>query len=935
MRKRLALLNLLILSAMTAEALPSYTFTRYLERNGIPTTRVEKIIQDADGYLWLASWSGLYRFDGLRFISFRKNPAAAAASAADERLADLSGDRFGQLWLLTMNNVLHRFDCSSGESGKPLAYGIQAIFKLAGDDFRFVTSHGTVLKSDYSRDGKDCTLSECLRLPRGENVISVFSDSDGTVWTLTDKGIYSGEKLVAAIPGLCSYESTDKLYIGSTGGRMLIAGKNRTSIENIGTDIRVELIAAVPGREEFLAGSGESGLFCWNRADGSVTRVKNDSWNGGPLRQQRDRFGNLWIYSENGSLNWYDKDARKLVPFYNSRLQPAWNPETRLNALFVDSQGNLWLSGSWGGLERASYNAGEFRLRPIDSRPGASPAANDVRAVFQSGDGTIYVSTRDCKVHLLDSLLHEIAFWQTEAPVYTITQAGDGNIWLGTKGSGIIENTAGPSEAADYRPHHYAKSEDYYAPNSELIYDFNSDSPDRLWIASFDGSLSYVDMSDSERRFISKKNLLSFPTEQLNMMRHVSFGPDGKLYASGTLGLFVCPNPDADAQDLRFIRFPRVKDYDIQHILFTGGGELWASSSGNGFIRLESTSPDSNIRTFTTRSGLMSNFVLSAIEDRSGNIWIASNGGLNKFNPRTGSIIGYSYGRIGLNMRFNEGKPLMASDGKIYFNTTRGLMYFDPDEVSNSSFVPKILVNSLTVTGKRKNPDASGTVRMRKRDALNLNFSAIDLSAPERVIYYYMLDGRDRQWNSLGNDPRIHIDRLKPGKYSLRLRSTNGDGVFTDNEKTIELVVSPDFLPCLLLAVLFLGAAAFSLTRRRTLPSPGTEDDLDSAQRFKKEFSEYLAEHIDDGELNITEMAAAMNMSRSALFGKCRSATGMAPLEYLRSMRFSKAAEMLGSDRYSISQIAWATGFNDSHYFSKAFKQKFGMTPSEYRRRHR
>ena len=79
MRKRLALLNLLILSAMTAEALPSYTFTRYLERNGIPTTRVEKIIQDADGYLWLASWSGLYRFDGLRFISFRR-PATTSAS---------------------------------------------------------------------------------------------------------------------------------------------------------------------------------------------------------------------------------------------------------------------------------------------------------------------------------------------------------------------------------------------------------------------------------------------------------------------------------------------------------------------------------------------------------------------------------------------------------------------------------------------------------------------------------------------------------------------------------------------------------------------------------------------------------------------------------------------------------------------------------------
>ena len=598
----------------------------------------------------------------------------------------------------------------------------------------------------------------------------------------------------------------------------------------------------------------------------------------------------------------------------------------------VYKEGVGYLSGTGGYITALMFCTIGYRLWILGKEYGFKSPSEYLRNRYYSESYGFFVAALLFlpAALLLDSLLHEIAFWQTEAPVYTITQAGDGNIWLGTKGSGIIENTAGPSEAADYRPHRYAKSEDYYAPNSELIYDFNSDSPDRLWIASFDGSLSYIDMSDSERRFISKKNLLSFPTEQLNMMRHVSFGPDGKLYASGTLGLFVCPNPDADAQDLRFIRFPRVKDYDIQHILFTGGGELWASSSGNGFIRLESTSPDSDIRTFTTRSGLMSNFVLSAIEDRSGNIWIASNGGLNKFNPRTGSIIGYSYGRIGLNMRFNEGKPLMASDGKIYFNTTRGLMYFDPDEVSNSSFVPKILVNSLTVTGKRKNHDASGTVRMRKRDALNLNFSAIDLSAPERIIYYYMLDGRDRQWNSLGNDPRIHIDRLKPGKYSLRLRSTNGDGVFTDNEKTIELVVSPDFLPCLLLAVLFLGAAAFSLTRRRTLPSPGTEDDLDSAQRFRKEFSEYLAEHIDDGELNIAEMAAAMNMSRSNLHIKMKALTGSSAMDFIRKIRFSKACELLKDGRYSIADISSMVGFSSPAYFTTSFKKHIGCLPSEY-----
>lgn len=933
MLKGLAIMNFFILSAIAAEALPSYTFTRYLERNGIPTTRVEKIIQDGDGYLWLASWSGLYRFDGMNFTSFRRNPVPSAASSSDERLTDLSLDDYGHLWLFSRSNVLYRFDCATGEPGKKAAGGIRSIFRLSGSDFRFVTTRGTVLRSEYSKDGEECALSEYMRLPQGENVISICSDSEGTVWTLTDKGVYADGSLMAALPGLCFFEYGGECYIGSTEGRLLTVDDNGMEVVHIGNGIRIELLAPVPGSDEFLAGSAESGLFCWSGGDGVITPVKNESWTGSPLKHQSDRLGNLWIYSENGSLNWYDRESRELVPFYNRRLQPEWNAETRLDAFFPDSQGNLWISGSWGGLERASYNAGEFRLKAMDASPDAAPEANDVRAVFQGSDGTIYAATQDCKVHLLGSGLEELASWSAESPVYSIEQTDDGSIWLGTKGSGVIENTVNTLGTTSYIPRVHAKSEDYYAPNSALIYDLDSGSPDRLWIASFDGSLSYVDMSDGGRRFISKKNLISFPTEQLNMLRHIRFGPDGMLYACGTLGLFVCTNPDGRPEDMHFTRFTDVRDCDIQHILFTRDGELWASSSGNGLIHFENTSPDSRTRAYTTLSGIMSNFVLSAIEDDTGNIWVASNGGLNKFNPESGSIIGYSYQRIGLNMRFNEGEPLLADDGNIYFNTDRGLMYFNPGQVSNSSFVPKIIIKSMTVTGKRKNQETRSTVRMRKRDALNLSFGAIDLSAPERVIYYYRLDGRDSRWNSLGNRPAIRIGSLKPGKYDLRLRSTNGDGVLVDNERRIQLVVTPDFLPCLLFTLVFIAATIVSLTRRR--PPTVPEEEKGDAAQFRKVFSDYLAEHIDDGELNIAGMAAAMNMSRSALFEKCRASTGMAPLEYLRSMRFCKAAEMLRSGDGSISQIAYATGFNDSHYFSKAFRQRFGMTPSEYRRKHR
>ena len=934
MRKLPAFVNIFIMSTLNASAQPAYTFTRYLERNGIPTTTIEKIIQDDDGYLWLASWSGLYRFDGINFVNYRTGQGDARTGGADDRLADLHHDAYGHIWLLSYSNTLYRFDCSDGEMDEPVNARIMSVFKLSDTDFRFVTAGGEILRSEYSRNGQSCSLVRYLDIPDGESVVRICKDSEGTVWTLTEHAIYKDTGKLTDSPGYCFFEGRDGLYFGSSAGKLLKYDGSALDTIDTGISGRVELLAEIPGRHEFLTGSAGN-LVCWDAGDGSVSAVKCDSWTNGRLQLQTDDFGNIWIYSDRGSLNWYDKDKMELLPFYNGSLQREWNAETYVNTVFADSQSNLWIAGSWGGLERASYNAGEFRLMRPDPRPEAPADANNVRAVFQGSTGLIYAATRDGKVHILGDGMKERAVWQTPAPVYAIAES-DGAIWLGTKGAGIMENAARTPGTTAFYPLRYCKDERYYAPNSDMIYDLNTEDPERLWIASFDGSLSYIDMSDSRRQFISKKNLLTFPTEQLNMMRHVRFGPDGRLYACGTLGLFVCDNPGGRPEEMEFTRFPSVKDYDIQHILFTDDGELWASSSGNGFLHFSGTGSDSSVSHYTSRNGIMSNFVLSAVQDRSGNIWIASNGGLNKFNPESGSIIGYSYSRLGLDMRFNEGEPLLTSDGEICFNTTRGIMHFDPEKVSNSSFVPKILISYIMVTGRRKAPDAAGKVRMKRRDALTLRFLAIDLSAPERVLYSYRLEGRDDRWTSLGRDPRIQIDGLKPGRYTLWLRSTNADGVPVRNETPVSIVVSPGLFLYLSVPVLLAAALLGMMLSGRRGKRKRTPDEAEAAesedQKFRRELTAYLESHIDDGELNIAAMAAAMNMSRSALFEKCRSVIGIAPLEYLRNMRFAKAAEMLSSGDYSISQIAYATGFNDSHYFSKAFKQKFGMTPSEYRK---
>ena len=936
MRKLLLIAMALIATAAVSRAMPSYTFTRFQEKNGMPTTTIEKIIQDRNGFLWLASWSGLYRFNGTDFTRYETSPAAElSGNSYQNRLMDLHSDGFGHIWVLSSNNTLYRLDPHSRRSEKETPLQVTSIFKLSGTDFRFPTARGTILKCEYSGDGKKCTLTRFFSIPRDENVNLICTDSSGNVWTLTSRAIYRNTEKFTDMPGLCFLDNGGTIYFGSTGGQLIkVQGESATVLQSK-THHPVELLVKTGDGKEFPGGSSRGGLFCWDPATDEAVRIKGCTDTGRPLKYQKDSRGNIWIYTKRGSLCWYDPDKKELVPFYNPEFQHGWNSETFLNTMYVDSQDNLWISGSWGGLEHARYNPGEFKLKRIDDDPEASGDANNVRAVLQGSSGMIYAATRDNRIHLLDDRLEEVAVWPTDGPVYTMAETADGTVWLGSKGAGITENLALPHGSIYYAPRVWRKNEeDFYGSDCDLVYDLNTADSNRLWISSFDSSLSYLDLG-GKRQFISRKNRISFPTQQLNRMRYSCFGPDGKLYAGGSLGVFVCDNPGGEPEEMTFERFMSVADFDVQHLLFSEDGRLWASSSGNGFISFDSTEPDSGVKLYTTEDGLMSNFVLSAVEDRSGNIWIASNGGLNKFNPQTSSIIGYPYSRMGLDIQFNEGRPLLADDGEIFFNTTGGLLHFNPDEISNSSYVPRILINFIIINGRRRDPDDFGRARMKRNSTLDLHFQAIDLAAPDRVIYYYKLDGRDESWNSLGHDPFLHISGLKPGRYVLRLRSTNADGVAVDNERSMHVIVSPGLLLFyILLPLVLLGAGVAGILVLRTKKTPPEEpaaEDSDAA-RFRGELTAFLKEHIDDGELNIASIASAMNMSRSALFQKCRESLQMTPLEYLKELRFAKAAEMLGAGKHSIAQTAWATGFNDAHYFSKAFKQKFGMTPSEYRK---
>ena len=102
-------------------------------------------------------------------------------------------------------------------------------------------------------------------------------------------------------------------------------------------------------------------------------------------------------------------------------------------------------------------------------------------------------------------------------------------------------------------------------------------------------------------------------------------------------------------------------------------------------------------------------------------------------------------------------------------------------------------------------------------------------------------------------------------------------------------------------------------------------------RKFMDKVLETIEKNLDNGDLTVEDIASEVNMSRSVFFKKLKTLTGLSPIEFLRQIRMKRAAQLIETEEYNMAQIAYMVGINDSHYFSKCFKQQYGITPTEYK----
>lgn len=713
--------------------------------------------------------------------------------------------------------------------------------------------------------------------------------------------------------------------------------------------------------------------------------------NMGKYSLYKDKFGTEWRIGSDGDMSYKDSSTGSYVDYPSS-----WNGASRIMACAADREGNLWMTSSYGVFKL------KFSKQPYE--PVLQDKPSLIRSIFIDNKKRCWMSGQtDGTVRLLDlqgntlgylghdGLLHK-GYISYGSPIYCIMQDSHGNYWLCSKPDGLYRLR----ETADghFTINHFTLVKgDRYSLNDDSIYHCIEDNRGRLWVATFNHGINcIVNPSSDHPTVLNINNGLRLPSTNGMRVRQFHITRSNILLAATTSGLLIA---DISASDPRKITFNlHIKDVGRESSLSNNATmfvtedyrhRVFVCTESGGINQILSTNlldKELRFRHFNLSTGFPSDVALSAIAYGK-ELIVVSNNRVVRLNPDASGIGGSDSFFYNDHLRFSDAQPVLLPSGRMLFGLQDGAFSVDMSDLRKSSFVPPIAFTQLTIESGKPNMavNAMDTLVLEPsyRDIF-LQFAALDYGAqPSSLMYAFRLGTHNEPWNYIGKDHSVTFLDMKPGTYKLQIRSTNGDGVWVDNIRTLTIIVRPTFwetpmAKCLyiLLVVIFIAVVWFTRmhivnqNRRQkelhdaylallnsshtsagktlvasqnqdgnnnspssvTNPQPSTLKPAD--EQFMQRAMKFIEEHLGDADINIGDLADATATSRSGLNRKMKQLLGVTPLDFIREARIRKACQLL-KHGMPVNDVAYDCGFSDPKYFAKFFKAQMGMTPTEYK----
>lgn len=524
----------------------------------------------------------------------------------------------------------------------------------------------------------------------------------------------------------------------------------------------------------------------------------------------------LWIHPRGGGFSIYDKDNDNLTPFYNEPFSNNWLFSNMLHAAYSDKQGNLWMCTRSHGLEKVIFYDDSQFLSIVLNKNVNSTVNNDVRPIFEDSEGLIWVATKDGEVHILNKNGDINSGISINGVAYSITEDSQNNIWIGTKGEGAYKLTRKQGNDSFNIRQYKHNPNDVYSLSDNSVYAIFEDHNKNIWIGTYGGGINLLMNNDIDEKFINHRNeLKKFPIAEGNRVRIISEDKHNNIYVGTTLGLIMFSSDFKSPQEIVFNVYTddnsnthSIGANDIMDICTTSLGETYIGTFGGGISRIAETDEKglpTSFETFNITHGLPSDIILSIQEDQNGDLWISSEGGLTKFNVENQTFGNYSeIKRLMKRSHFSENSRYCLSDGRLLFGYSHGMIMFDPNSMKNNRYQPNLALVEFKLFNRVVQIEPKGLLKQNinqieeitlkhNQNFISIEFAALDYTDSDNIMYAYMLNGFDKDWVYTGKQRAATYTNLSKGKYTFIVKSTNSDGVWADNERSLIIEVLPPF----------------------------------------------------------------------------------------------------------------------------------------------
>jgi signal transduction histidine kinase/ligand-binding sensor domain-containing protein len=747
------------------------------------------------------------------------------------------------------NNVVY-FENINTEKG----LSQNSVYAIAEDNFGYMwfatqdglnRYNGKEMVTYYARQGKSNALNSgyirCLLFEKTENIL----------WVGTTEGLFAYHTIQDTFYSIANLlEPAKKWHLHSRSIKEIFSGVNNSIWVATESDGLFELSAKrqTVFQHPYAANSTEPLIKIHNINGNSIAasttslflfNSKKNTFE--TIRQlQNKKFENIHCLLSNKNKLYIGTDYNGLYIITNlfSTKPEIKNYNTAvpgIGAMAIDKKQHLWLGTRGAGIEILDDS---LKLLAKNSTPGQLNAlqSNFILSIYVDRQGLNWVGQSAGGVGKYDELLQQFNYTNirdknsktlNDNMVFAINKYDEHTFYYGTLTAGLVKHDIKSNQLTSYAVTNATNVAD------NAVYNIATGNKNDLWIANYAGLLNFNCATNLFTPYINSSIKNSQAILHVHKIKNTDSllvsGDNGTSFFSLTSKSFT---PLKQNGSLNFATNVIVR-HSVENEL--SKNELWLGTSGEALVKYNystgeySTYPDirnisRNVRYILQHQGklllatdngiivfnpvtnhivqhvkLLNNYsnVCYAILPFNNEYWVSTNNGLYKCSNNFNEIKNYNINNGVPFLEFNTSSTWQQKDGKLFFGGVGGIVNFYPDKIINNPFCPTPLITHLLITNKQNHQipltGQSEIALHYKENFLSIHFVSLNHSSPDKVTYYYKMEGVDADWKSNGNLNFATYTQLNPGSYTFFVKCKNSDGAGSITSATLKIIIAPPF----------------------------------------------------------------------------------------------------------------------------------------------